>query len=261
MIEKNITSDKIKRANRQVYNNISPEAYDTNESIFNEHRKRICTETLQSLAAASGKERFLDIGTGTGNILRIAEKIFDRTCGSDISDNLIARIRDRHLDCLLVCSDAEEIPFKDATFNCVSCYALLHHLFSHEKIFSEIFRILKPGGSVYTDHDPNYFFNRFYRIFYRIKYRNRPGFGSDLEEMAEYHNTISPGINPEKLKDDMARIGYTDIVIKYRLTDRPNWNLPMGAAVGILGLAGKIIGSKSFFTHFSITARKPEVAR
>ena len=159
-------------------------------------------------------------------------------------------------ECFLIASDAENIPIESEAFNCVSCYAMLHHLLKHEKILGECYRILKPGGTLYTDHDPNYFLNRFYHIFYKIRYRNQPGFGSDLEELAEYHNSYSSGINPNQLKKILTKIGFSEVKIIYRMTDKANWTGIMKFIIPILKGLGKIIPAKSFFTHFAIIAIK-----
>jgi len=191
----NTLEKQIKDANRKIYNNKSVELYNQNESIFNDKRKAVTTSILENAAAVSGKERYLDIGTGTGNLLRIAQKIFTHTYGADISENMLAQIQKDFSLSSLFASDAEALPVKNSSINCVSCYAMLHHLLKHDKLFNECYRILRPGGSLYTDHDPNYFLNRFYHVFYKIIHRKTPGFGSDLEELAEYHNSYSSGIS------------------------------------------------------------------
>ncbi|HPN83924.1 MAG TPA: methyltransferase domain-containing protein [Victivallales bacterium] len=246
----------VKISNREVYNNISPEEYDKNESIFNETRRKNCEEALRECANRSGNESYLDVGTGTGNLLRISQNIFKNTYAIDISENMLIKIKDRHSGAKFAASDAENLPFKDSSFNCVSANALLHHLVSHEKLLSEIFRVLKPGGSLYTDHDPNYFFNRFYRIFYRIKFRNRHGFGNEKNDLAEYHNVFTPGINPEQLAMTMREIGFSKIKIKYRLTDRSEWKGFAKFAFILLKILNKSLPFKSLRTHFSIIASK-----
>ncbi len=247
---------RIKAANRAVYNEKSPEQYNLNESIFNPKRAEACRAILSDAAAKSGDDAFLDIGTGTGNLLKISRQVFKKNFGSDISDKLLTRVSADLEGCHLLAADAEAMPINDSSFNCISCYAILHHLLEHEKTFRECHRMLKPGGTLYTDHDPNYFFTRFYHVIYKIRHKNKPGFGSDMEELAEYHNTLSPGINPEKLKNLLLQIGFNDVKITYRMTDRTTWPTLIKPAVASLRLMAKIIPAKSLFTHFMIIAVK-----
>lgn len=247
---------RIKKANREVYSSISPEEYNKNESLFNERRELSCRRILSEIAGASGTEMFLDIGTGTGNLLRIAQEYFRMCVGGDISENLLSKIKEQFPKCYLIASDAENLPFKNNQFNCVSCYALLHHLYEHEKLFRECHRILKDRGALYTDHDPNYFFNRFYHIYYKIRYSKKHGFGNETGDFAEYHNVFSAGINPEKLKILLLNIGFKKVEINYRITDRENWGGIQLLTIEFLRMAKKILPLKSFNTHFSIVAIK-----
>ena len=249
-------AQKIKDANREVYNNMSPEVYNQNESIFNDARKEACRIILRQAAEQSGAERSLDIATGSGNLLRLEEDIFKSSFGIDIGENLLSAIQGDFSRTFLVAADAEALPFIDSSFNVISCYAMLHHLLTHETLFRECFRVLNDGGTLYTDHDPNYYLNRFYHIFYSLRYRNQPGFGSEAEELAEYHNAYSSGINPLELKKILLEIGFSKVDITYRITDKQNWNGFMKIAVPALRGISKILPLKSFFTHFSILAVK-----
>src|SRR5207253_88977 len=39
-----------------------------------------------------------------------------------------------------------ELPFKDASFDCVICSEVIEHVPADEKVFSELLRVLEPGG-------------------------------------------------------------------------------------------------------------------
>lgn len=44
---------------------------------------------------------------------------------------------------------AEELPFKDRSFDCIICLNSFHYYIHHKKVLSHFNRILKPGGSLY----------------------------------------------------------------------------------------------------------------
>jgi ubiquinone/menaquinone biosynthesis C-methylase UbiE len=255
MYKRDLASE-IKKANREVYNTITPEKYNLNESIFNEERKKACGAILDKAIQNSGNGRFLDIGTGTGNLLRLACDRFKVCTGCDISEKLLAKVQADFPKANLLASDAESLPFSGSTFNCVSCYALLHHLLNHEKLFKECYRILEEGGTLYTDHDPNYYFNRFYHVYYKIRFSGKHGFSSATEDLAEYHNVYSSGIDPEYLRKLLLEIGFKKVEVIYRITDNRNMGLIKNCFLSFLRLAVKFIPLKSFHTHFAIIAVK-----
>ncbi len=249
-------SERIKRANREVYNALSPEEYDRNESIFNERRRHAITQSLAHAASLTGGRCLLDVGTGTGNIPRLAVKHFKEVFAVDIGDKLLCQVRQSLPSCHLAASDAENLPFAAASFDCVTCYALLHHLLEHHRLFEECHRVLRPGGVLYTDHDPNYFFNRFYHVFYSLRFTGRHGFGSEAGDLAEYHNVFSAGLHPESLRSQLLDIGFREVSVSYRVTDNENWKGLKGViASGLRGVT-RVCALKSLHTHFSLFAVK-----
>ena len=246
----------VKEANRQVYNNQSLDQYDRNPSIFETGRQREILEQLKTFGAERPVRDVLDIGTGTGNILRLARDLWPRTVGLDLGENLLAQLRARQSDLLLVAADGERLPFGAEAFDLVTLYGVLHHLLDPAPTFAEILRVLRPGGILYTDHDPNRFFGRFYRPFYLLAHRGRPGFASATEDLAEFHHTRSPGLDPVRLTAALRRLGFARAEYRLRITTNPE--LPR-AATGLLFLlrgAARLWPLKSFHTHFALVARK-----
>lgn len=249
-------AERIKNANREVYNNIDPENYNLNESIFNERRKQWCSDILRRLSQVSGEQAFLDIGCGTGNLLRLARERFSLAVGLDIGDRLLAKVQNEFPDCRFVAGDAEGLPFADASFDCVSCHAVLHHLYDHKRLLAECHRTLRKGGALYTDHDPNYHFNRYYHFLYKLWYRGRHGFGSAIDDLAEYHHVFSPGINPDAIVETLESLGFNDIDVRYRHSDNENFHGLKRLVLNTLKLVSKWIPWRGFFTHFTVLARK-----
>jgi SAM-dependent methyltransferase len=67
-----------------------------------------------------------------------------------------------------IISDGHDIPFEDETFDCVIVQAVLEHVINPSRVVSEVYRVLKRSGLVYSEipfmqsgHMREYDFNRF----------------------------------------------------------------------------------------------------
>jgi ubiquinone/menaquinone biosynthesis C-methylase UbiE len=93
------------------------------------------------------QDRILDIGCGTGIILKLLEN-FGVSYGAECSPEAIQFLRHRGLN-LIVRSDVDQsVPFKDNTFSAITCLDVLEHLDNDFKLLKEMGRVCKPGGHV-----------------------------------------------------------------------------------------------------------------
>ncbi|MFV0337348.1 MAG: class I SAM-dependent methyltransferase [Chthoniobacterales bacterium] len=116
--------------------------------------------TQAAIAAVPHISRVLDIGCGAGNnTLKLLESYSgDFACDlCDLSLPMLERARERisrKTTCEVCCyhGDFREIGLQDSSYDVVLAAAVLHHLREKEdweKAFEKIFRLLKPGGSVW----------------------------------------------------------------------------------------------------------------
>ena len=98
-----------------------------------------------------GCKRILDVGSGAGQIAGHLVKYADddaRIVCSDLSSRMLDRARARLKDDSLtfVAADVTQLPFGDASFDCVTCGYTLEHLPDPRPGLAEISRVLAPGG-------------------------------------------------------------------------------------------------------------------
>lgn len=110
------------------------------ESILHRKREKIM---MRQIAAWGVGETYLDVGCGTGLILR---HLPQGSTGIDLNPRHLARAKTYVPSAHLVQSDAEHIPFEDNSFSTVICTEVLEHLVHPRQALSEIFRVLQPGG-------------------------------------------------------------------------------------------------------------------
>jgi len=105
-------------------------------------------EQVRSLLLNRGSgQRILDIGAGTGMILKTLEE-FGQAFGMEKSEDAIAFLKTRNLR-HIVRSDAEQgLPFKDESFSLVTCLDVLEHLDHDTVLLMEMLRVCKEGGHV-----------------------------------------------------------------------------------------------------------------
>ena len=103
---------------------------------------------IESLSKVKG--RVLEVGCGLGADSRNFSKRGMRVVGSDLSlEN--AKLTKKGFEAMglkgsIVCSDAENLPFKDGSFEAYYSFGVLHHTPNTAKAIGEAYRVLKKGG-------------------------------------------------------------------------------------------------------------------
>lgn len=129
--------------------------YVEDEPHFRPENQAKVRERLVELRRGAPGGRLLDIGCGTGFVLHLAADVFDELHGVDATRAMLDRVDTGRGDITLHEGIAEELPFEDGSFDAVSAYSFLHHLHDHRPVLSEAFRVLRPGGRLYIDLEPN----------------------------------------------------------------------------------------------------------
>lgn len=97
-------------------------------------------------ASIRSARSILDVGCGDGHILASVGRADVRLCGVDASREGVSRAAARGIDARVVDLDNDALPFEASSFDVVICYDVLEHLFSPERVLSEIFRVLTARG-------------------------------------------------------------------------------------------------------------------
>ena len=107
-------------------------------------------------------DRLLDIGTGTGHVLKLMGPAIGAGVGIDRSPDMLDLAR-TELDaaglfnCQVRQADIRQLPFDDRRFDAVSLHMVLHFIDDAEAAISEAARVLAPGGRLvavdFTPHD------------------------------------------------------------------------------------------------------------
>lgn len=108
-------------------------------------------EAFAAAVASSGDApRVLDAGCGTG---RMSRYLADRGClveGVDLSPGMVSMARRDHPDLVFAVGSLTALPYPDEQFAGVLLWYSIIHTPSeaHEPIFTEVRRVLRPGGHV-----------------------------------------------------------------------------------------------------------------
>lgn len=200
----------------------------------------------------------LDVGCGQGEHMELAKKYFGKVYGIDCSEGMIAEMERNGRDTSnVVIGDAQHLPYEDESFDMINCFSVLHHCFNLEQLLSELHRVLKPGGMLYTDNDSN---KNFYRIwnwwlklrrkFFRKKQAFLSEYDSELERIAEYHQ--STGIDINYIEGIIKVLGFQDWVVEQYFPSNPD------RFTKILMWLSYYKSFDCFYYYFSVLARKED---
>jgi len=186
--------ERVINANRRFYNAVALD-YEKIDGRRTQPMKKWLRANLENIQKKCNGSRLLDLGTGTGFLTDAAKGLFSLRVGVDVSPEILEAHKDS-FD-LGVVADAEHLPFPDNSFDVVTSFSVLHHLYDFEPLVEEVSRVLATGGVFYSDHDMDERFNKIfhiplsmYRLFHNAKRRYtraNKNITSELYDTAEWH--------------------------------------------------------------------------
>ncbi|HTT32503.1 MAG TPA: class I SAM-dependent methyltransferase [Candidatus Acidoferrum sp.] len=110
-------------------------------------------------------EHVLELGAGPGAATLELARLAPRVTCLEYDHKSVARLgaRTRNSNARVVHGDAASLPFADQSFSSAIAILMFHHLKSSElqdRAFTEIFRVLRPGGVLLLFEIPDGWFHR-----------------------------------------------------------------------------------------------------
>ena len=140
--------EKAKRVG-EVFDRVA-DRYDLMNDLMSFGLHRLWKAFAVSIARVRAGERVLDVASGSGDLARAFAARGAEVWMSDINGPMLARGRDRMADAgrlvPAVRCDAERLPFRAASFDCVSVGFGLRNMTHKDAALTEMARVLKPGG-------------------------------------------------------------------------------------------------------------------
>ncbi|OIO24890.1 hypothetical protein AUJ65_00175 [Candidatus Micrarchaeota archaeon CG1_02_51_15] len=202
---------KVKKANVEYHAKMAG-AYDKTQPYFTQDNITRVEKIISEIGERTGgKGTALDIGCGTGFVMRIAERHFSKVYGVDITKEMLDQIP-ASKKLFPVLADSENLPFGDNTFDACFSYSFLHHLYDLKPTLKEIRRVLKPGGTYFNDQD----FNRAYFALSRDKaVKNNPKISAEFRTLDAVEKEVAAkyGLDPKTVRlaefQEMKKGGFT----------------------------------------------------
>lgn len=138
--------DEISMKTKIDYNEISKIYDDVRES-----ETGIISNFIKNVNI-SPRTRILDIGCGTCNYGSIIQKITGaKVYGLDTSPGMLEKAKIKNTNLILKQTSATNILFRSDFFDFIYMNDVIHHIADREKMFREIYRVLKKGGKICID--------------------------------------------------------------------------------------------------------------
>jgi demethylmenaquinone methyltransferase / 2-methoxy-6-polyprenyl-1,4-benzoquinol methylase len=146
-------AEKAKRVG-DVFRSVAP-SYDLMNDLMSLGLHRVWKRFALEMSGVREGSRVLDVASGSGDLAAA----FARRAGAsgqvwmtDINGAMLSVGRDKLIDQglaapLAIC-DAEKLPFRDDTFDCVSVAFGLRNMTRKEQALAEMTRVARPGGRV-----------------------------------------------------------------------------------------------------------------
>ena len=188
-------------------------------NYFNACHRDECFRSRWQAATGSWDDKIVvDIGCGPGNVYATLHGQPKLLIGVDVSDGALAMAQEVGYTPLL--ADAQALPLKSGFADLVVVNATLHHCDDMSRVLSEAARLVRPGGLLVTDHDPQrtaWRFRYLGLLLWRLRlpiYRfiGRGGHATAAEQSCalatEVHHKIGDGVTPDFFHQILEPLGF-----------------------------------------------------
>ena len=226
--------DEVIKANIALHSKMADD-YSTCEPHFRSENVNKVEKKLKIIFEELKAERLLDLGCGTGFIINIAKKYVKQIDGVDVTQAMMDKVdKTGSAVITLYNHDTGSFPAKPSFYDVVTGYSFLHHLYDINPTLKTAYTALKPGGKLYCDLDPNYYYwesihkldrNSNYdpivkREIEMVTYKDEDieknfGVSKDVFNTAEFGKNIAGGFKEEELVAQLKEVGFSDITVFY----------------------------------------------
>jgi ubiquinone/menaquinone biosynthesis C-methylase UbiE len=185
------------------------------------HRDEKFIDLWQAVIKNWDRKIVIDIGCGPGNIYASLKEHCGKPSqlfGVDVSLGSLKMAQE--IGYTAVLADAHHLPFVSEFADIVMLNACLHHCDDMAKVLAEAARLVRPGGLLITDHDPQlsaYQFRGLGLLLWQARlplYRflRRGGHTTTEEQLwglaAEVHHKPGKGITPQMYNEVLKPLGF-----------------------------------------------------
>ncbi len=121
---------------------------------FHRRKVEVIAELLEAHRLNPARMKWLDVGCGQGDLLRLGRGLFAEAAGCDPASTMLPAGEEIPV---LVQPSPEELPFEDRSMDFVTAVCVFHHVHGRARtaLAREIKRVLAPGGCFcIIEHNP-----------------------------------------------------------------------------------------------------------
>ncbi|MEA5504506.1 class I SAM-dependent methyltransferase [Halotia wernerae UHCC 0503] len=183
------------------------------------HRDEMFKSCWQAAMGSWDHKIVVDIGCGPGNLYATLGGKPQLLIGVDISYGALEMAQ--HLGYTPVLADAHQLPFISKFADIVVLNATLHHCEYMDVVLNEAARLVRPGGILITDHDPQLTAWDFQGLglwlwnlrLWLYRFIKRGGHTSKAEQIwglaTEVHHRPGDGVTPDFYYKTLEPLGFT----------------------------------------------------
>jgi SAM-dependent methyltransferase len=185
----------------------------------------------------------LDVGCGPGFYSMLFGSKGYAVTGIDYSDKMVEVARknaeDRGVDARFMVMDAQNLEFPDDSFDLVLSRDVFWCLEHPERAYSEILRVLRPGGMAIVS-DGNYYLHHYNEDYARSREEARKAFEAKRSEMKGGHYAFDDGKVDFNVIEELAK----EMPLSHEV--RPYWDAEVLCGMGCKDVTLHIRNSRQY---------------